>query len=75
MQRWQFECKGKVLDLIVDVSANNDYMRKARLAPRSGRAAEIKAKKGSKVFVDIFEFFVNFKQGFFCDVDSGREVP
>ena len=50
-------------------------LRKARLAPRSGRAAEIKAKKGSKVFVDIFEFFVNFKQGFFCDVDSGREVP
>ena len=43
--------------------------------PRSGRAAEIKAKKGSKVFVDIFEFFVNFKQGFFRDVDSGREVP
>ena len=39
------------------------------------RAAEIKAKKGSKVFVDIFEFFVNFKQGFFCDVDSGRKVP
>ena len=44
------------------------------------RAAEIKAEKGSKekgskVFVDIFEFFVNFKQGFFCDVDSGREVP
>lgn len=50
-------------------------LRKARLAPRSGRAAEIKAKRGSKVFVDIFEFFVNFKQGFFCDVDSGRRVP
>ena len=28
------------------------------------RAAEIKAEKGSKVFVDIFEFFVNFKQVF-----------
>lgn len=39
------------------------------------RATEIKARKGSKVFVDIFEFFVNFKQGFFCDVDSGRRVP
>ena len=50
-------------------------LRKACLAPMSGRAAEIKAEKGSKVFVDIFEFFVNFKQGFFCDVDSGREVP